>query len=62
MNIFDAIRTHIAEIEQKTIFFVCGSMKSGTTWMQILPDAHSAISCSGEEHFGYGADAASIAP
>ena len=32
-------------------FFVGGNPKSGTTWMQLLLDAHPAITCSGEGHF-----------
>jgi hypothetical protein len=34
----------------KQIFFVGGTHKSGTTWFQLLLDAHSAVSCSGEGH------------
>lgn len=35
----------------KQIFFVGGSPKSGTTWLQLLLDAHPSVSCSGEGHF-----------
>ena len=31
--------------------FVCGSPKSGTTWLQIILDAHPQIACAGEGHF-----------
>jgi len=31
--------------------FVCGSPKSGTTWLQKILDAHPAIACAGEGHF-----------
>ncbi|KRB81308.1 hypothetical protein ASE00_15055 [Sphingomonas sp. Root710] len=31
--------------------FVCGSPKSGTTWLQKILDAHSQIACAGEGHF-----------
>lgn len=31
--------------------FVCGSPKSGTTWLQKVLDAHPQISCAGEGHF-----------
>ena len=51
MTVFDDIARRIAHIAEKQIFFVCGSMKSGTTWMQMLLDAHPAISCGGEGHF-----------
>jgi hypothetical protein len=33
------------------VFFVCGSPKSGTTWLQRILDAHPAMMCSGEGHF-----------
>lgn len=32
-------------------FFVSGNPKSGTTWMQLLIDAHPEAVCSGEGHF-----------
>jgi hypothetical protein len=32
-------------------FFVTGNPKSGTTWMQLLIDAHPQAVCSGEGHF-----------
>ena len=32
-------------------FFVTGNPKSGTTWMQLLIDAHPEAVCSGEGHF-----------
>ncbi len=51
MSDFDDLTARIAAIGRKTIFFVCGSMKSGTTWLQIMLDAHPAISCGGEGHF-----------
>lgn len=31
--------------------FVCGSPKSGTTWLQKILDAHPRIACAGEGHF-----------
>lgn len=34
-----------------TLFFAGGQGKSGTTWVQLLLDAHPAISCAGEAHF-----------
>lgn len=36
---------------RKQIFFVVGSPKSGTTWVQNLLDAHPHIACRGETHF-----------
>ncbi|MEX0923270.1 MAG: sulfotransferase [Rhodovibrionaceae bacterium] len=32
-------------------FFVMGFLKSGTTWLQLLLDAHPEIACKGEAHF-----------
>jgi hypothetical protein len=50
---FDYDRLHIAisMLRQKQIFFVGGTGKSGTTWLQLLLDAHPSVSCSGEGHF-----------
>jgi len=42
----------LAAIQAKTLFFVCSSPKSGSTWVQIMLDAHPRISCGGEGHFG----------
>lgn len=39
------------EGQMPTLFFVGGQGKSGTTWVQLLLDAHPAISCRGEAHF-----------
>jgi hypothetical protein len=33
------------------VFFVSGSAKSGTTWMQLLLDEHPRVSCLGEAFF-----------
>lgn len=33
------------------VFFACGAPKSGTTWLQLLLDAHPQVACSGEGHF-----------
>ena len=33
------------------IFFIMGFLKSGTTWLQLLLDAHPEIACKGEAHF-----------
>ena len=45
------LTSRLSDIGNKTLFFVCGSMKSGNTWLQILLDAHPAVSCGGEAHF-----------
>jgi hypothetical protein len=44
-------------LRNKQIFFVGGTMKSGTTWLQLLLNAHPQVSCNGEAHF-----VASLAP
>ncbi len=36
---------------ERTVFFAGGQGKSGTTWVQLLLDAHPQISCRGEAHF-----------
>ena len=40
----------IGALAAKQIFFVGGSVKSGTTWLQRLLDAHPAVACKGESH------------
>ena len=34
----------------KTLFFVCGTGKCGSTWLQLLLDAHPDVICRGEAH------------
>jgi len=41
----------IDEMRAKDLFFVGGIPKSGTTWLQILLNAHPEVSCAGEGHF-----------
>jgi hypothetical protein len=48
---FDRRHAGLAELYAKPMFFVCGVVKSGTTWLQKLLDAHPEVSCSGEGHF-----------
>jgi hypothetical protein len=48
---YDHLHAAISALRQKQIFFVGGLPKSGTTWLQLLLDAHPAVSCSGEGHF-----------
>lgn len=38
-------------VSEVNVFFVCGSPKSGTTWLQRMLDAHPEVCCSGEGHF-----------
>ena len=48
---FDAMLDAVGRLRQKQVFFVGGAPKSGTTWLQLLLNAHPQISCSGEGHF-----------
>ena len=48
---FRAMHANIGSLLSKQIFFLGGSAKSGTTWLQVLLDAHPQVSCSGENHF-----------
>lgn len=48
---FDAMHAAIAAMREKQLFFIGGSVKSGTTWLQMLLDAHPEIACKGEGHF-----------
>ena len=34
----------------KRLFFICGALKSGTTWLQLMLDGHPRIACRGEGH------------
>jgi hypothetical protein len=49
----DYARLHaaISTLRSKQIFFAGGTIKSGTTWLQLLLDAHPEVSCNGEGHF-----------
>jgi hypothetical protein len=48
---FDRLHTAISALRSKQIFFVGGGVRSGTTWLQLLLDAHPHVSCNGEGHF-----------
>ncbi len=41
----------IARLLAKDLLFIGGYPKSGTTWLQVMLDAHPEISCRGEGHF-----------
>jgi len=45
-------RRAMDEVAQLDVFFVLGCQKSGTTWVQMLLNAHPNLCCSGEGHFG----------
>ena len=47
----DATRLErIQAVRERTVFFVGGPAKSGTTWLQHLLDAHPQAACRGEGH------------
>jgi Sulfotransferase family len=46
-----SINSAVAALRKKQIFFIGGAVKSGTTWLQLLLDAHPDVSCNGEGHF-----------
>src|SRR5271165_1152668 len=48
---FDAVRKRIERVLKKQIFFIGGPFKSGTTWLQLMLNAHPQIACRGEGHF-----------
>jgi hypothetical protein len=47
---FDRLHRLIGMLRTTQIFFIGGSQKSGTTWLQLLLDAHPRIACKGEGH------------
>lgn len=52
MQAFDPDRHQaLAALWKKRIFFVAGSIKSGTSWVQMLLNAHPDIACGGEAHY-----------
>ncbi len=48
---FRAMHAEIGALLEKQLFFMGGAAKSGTTWLQVLLDAHPSVSCTGENHF-----------
>ena len=47
----DRLSSVLAALDDKQVFFLCGAPKSGTTWLQMLLDAHPRVACGGEGHF-----------
>jgi hypothetical protein len=41
----------LAPLADRQLFFIGGTPRSGTTWLQQMLDAHPGISCRGEAHF-----------
>jgi len=59
-RIWQAKAAALADIEQRQLFFIGGAPRSGTTWVQLLFDAHPDVCCKGEglfpHHLGKGID------
>ena len=49
---YEETRERLRRIFDKQLFFIIGVAKSGTTWLELLLDAHLEIACKGEAHFG----------
>jgi hypothetical protein len=48
---YESRHSAISALRKKQLFFVGGTIKSGTTWLQLLLDAHPQVSCNGEGNF-----------
>src|SRR5258708_37063843 len=48
---YPAQHAEIGNFYAKELFFVGSTPKSGSTWLQVMLNAHPDISCSGEGHF-----------
>jgi hypothetical protein len=44
-------QSELADLAKRTLFFIGGAPRTGTTWLQHLLDAHPDICCRGEGHF-----------
>ena len=47
---YEDLHTNIAALLAKELLFIGGHPKSGTTWLQVMLNAHPEISCNGEGH------------
>ena len=45
------VEQQIAAVQGKQVLFITGAAKSGTTWVQLMLDAHPQIACRGEGSF-----------
>jgi hypothetical protein len=50
MSRFGELHARIGRLAEAQLFFIGGSMKSGTTWLQLMLDGHAAVVCKGESH------------
>lgn len=49
---YQEINKKLENLFTKDLFFVCGVIKSGTTWLERILDSHPEVVCRGEGHFG----------
>jgi hypothetical protein len=50
MSRYSKISEELNTLFDKQIFFIVGTIKSGTTWLQKMLDGHPNIACRGESH------------
>lgn len=43
------LKERMEAITSRTLFFIVGMPKTGTTWLQLMLDAHPAVACFGED-------------
>ena len=48
---FQEVNRNVEDILSRQLFFIAATEKSGTTWMQMMLDAHPQIACRGEGQF-----------
>lgn len=48
---YRGLQAQLDTVFARQIFFIGGVAKSGTTWLQLLLDAHPEVSCAVERHF-----------
>lgn len=48
---FQEVNRNVEDILSRQLFFIAATEKSGTTWMQMMLDAHPEIACRGEGQF-----------
>ena len=48
---FQEVNREIEDILSRQLFFIAATEKSGTTWMQLMLDAHPEVVCRGEGQF-----------
>lgn len=46
------LEERIEAVTSRTLFFIVGLAKTGSTWLQLMFDAHPAVACFGEDDLG----------